>query len=412
MTDSRPILAAKTRAHFVRIAFVLAGFGLSLTSAAPSYAEGAENSATFCDGTVQRISSLSLTVAAGDVINLVSGDVAVFDGAVPFNMLRSPASFTISAADAGKTLEFRVDGGAEISCRAGEGGGGAETTTSAAQASVTVQAVVTQSAITTNIAGRFGGAGFAAGPSNIFVSTRGLDTAIMQMGEPELNAWVAFDGRRFSGTATGNSRNVTFGVDRLVNPDLVIGGFVGVNDQTVTEAGVKTDTFAPLYGVYAARRFQDNVFLSGYFGMGQPKYTTGGTSFTAQRRILGLSLIGTYNWGNIALSPVSSVLASTEDLPAASGAADRLSNLQATFALRVQPQKRWANGMLPYISLGTEYRRQGSDLAGFDTFVKPRLGMGFDWKLERGTLRADLDYGAVTSGIDDLGISLIYDFKF
>lgn len=99
-------------------------------------------------------------------------------------------------------------------------------------------------------------------------------------------------------------------------------------------------------------------------------------------------------------------------MPPSSGAADTLHNLQAKFGLRAQPAQRLSNGLLPYVSFAVEYREQGSDLAGMDSFVKPRLGFGVDWQLAAGSLRADLDYGAVNSGTNDFGGSVIYDFKF
>lgn len=384
-------------------------------------AQGLLDRDTFCNGSIQSVGDGdSISVRTGDVFTWLDGPVSIFVGSFIGSTntydLTDLGVVTVGAGENGAVYLFAVDGGAQITCVAGPEGESPEIEgaqlTNAAQASITVQAGVTQTAISTNIAGRFGGTGFAAGPSNIFVSTRGLDTAIAQLGEPELNAWAALDARRFSGASTGDSHNVTFGIDRLVSPDLVIGAFAGVNDQTVTEGGLTTATLAPLYGVYAARRYRDNIFINGYLGIGQPKYTTGPITFTAKRRVLSLSLIGEYQAGKMMLSPTTTILASQEVMPASSGAADTLHNLQAKFGLRAQPIQRMANGMLPYASLAVEYREQGSDLAGIDSFVRPRLGLGFDWQLPAGALRADLDYGAVNSGTNDLGASLIYDFKF
>ena len=51
-------------------------------------------------------------------------------------------------------------------------------------------------------------------------------------------------------------------------------------------------------------------------------------------------------------------------------------------------------------------------MVAFDTFTKPRLCLGFDWQLAAGNLRLDLDYGNITNTANDLGASVIYDFKF
>lgn len=267
------------------------------------------SSADFCDGSTRDVDGALISVSQGDVFTYVDGIIAIFkNGSFAYD-LDALGSVTVLASEDGELFEFRTDGPANIRCTHSPSASGAPgaPVTNAAQASITVQAGVTQTAISTNIAGRFGGAGFAAAPSSIFVSSRGLDTAIAQLGEPELNAWVALDARRFSGASTGGSRNVTVGFDYLVNPDFVIGGFAGVNDQTVTKDAITTETLAPLYGLYAAHRHRENLFVSGYFGFGQPKYTTGATTFTAQRRVLGLSVIGQYQTEKVLLVPTATI---------------------------------------------------------------------------------------------------------
>lgn len=287
------------------------------------------------------------------------------------------------------------------------------TPTPAAQTSVTVQASVTQNAINTNIAGRFGGSGMAANSNGLTVSSRGLDTAVADLGEPELNAWVGVEGRRFTGTTTGNSRNLSFGLDRLVSPNFVIGGYVSYNDQTATVGGASTTTKSPLFGAYAARKMENGLFFSGFIGYGRPDYTIATTRFTATRRVVGASISGQFVAAGLRLTPLASLLASREDLPAAGSlAADQLDNREASLSLRVEPAQRFANGILPYATLGAEYRRQGTNLVAYDSFTKPRLGLGFDWQLAAGNLRFDLDYGNITSTANDLGASLVYDFKF
>ena len=288
-----------------------------------------------------------------------------------------------------------------------------QTVNSAAQTSVTTQTSSTQTAINTNIAGRFGGAGISAKANGLTVSTHGLDTAVADLGEPELNAWVSVEGRRFTGSTTGDSRNLSFGVDHLFNPNLVIGGYVSYNDQSATVAGSATSTKSPLFGAYAAQKLNNGLFFSGFVGFGRPDYTIGTTSFRATRNVVGLSLSGQVETGNLRLTPLASLLASRENLPAAGIlAADRLENTQASLSLRAEPLQRLANGILPYASLAAEYRRQGSDLMSYESFTKPRLGLGIDWQMAAGSIRFDVDYGSITSTANDLGASLVYDFSF
>lgn len=288
-----------------------------------------------------------------------------------------------------------------------------EATPTAAAMSVSTQTSATQSAITTNIAGRFGAGGFSAGANNIFVSSRGLDAAADALGEPELNAWVALEGRRFTGTSTGDSRSITFGIDRLVNPDLVIGGFIGLGDQTVTSAGTTTATSAPLIGAYGARKINDTLFLTGFAGYGRPEYSVGAQRGTATRRLAGVALNGSFAAQGLTFKPAVSVLASQEDMPAlGTSAADTLRNVQGQLDLRVEPQQRLANGLLPYARLAADFNRQSSNAGETDSFTKPRIGFGADWQLASGTLRLDVDYGSINSGTNDLGAALTYDFRF
>ncbi len=376
-----------------------------------------------CDGAPRTLDvTYQFPARTGDVYINVQDDsmalVRAFDTSlnqIGFANLRVNETFTVPAgANGGTVLASIVNalaGTPRVKC--GEAAAASVTPTFAARASVTVQASVTQTAINTNVQGRFGGSGISADANGLTVSTRGLDTAIADLGEPELNAWVGIEGRRLSGTTTGESRNLSFGIDRLVSPNLVVGGYVSYNDQTATVGGATTTTRSPLFGLYAARKLNNGLFLSGFVGYGRPDYTTGATRFTATRQVVGLSLSGQFDAGGLRLTPLASLLASREDLPAAGTfAADRLENTQASLSVRAEPAQRLPNGILPYVTLGAEYRRQGSNAVAFDTFTKPRLGLGVNWQLAAGSLRFDVDYGAITSTANDMGASLVYDFTF
>lgn len=382
---------------------------LFLMPSGPAVAADIVTSADICDGSTVNIDSAGLfvRVGTGDVFIYAGGIINIFDGIVPVGSLSAGEPFTVSSGQNGHVLEFRVDGSGEITCTAGSGAAGNGAT-------VTVQAGVTQTAINTNVAARFGGgAGVQVGQDTVFISTRGLTSAANSGEDPAWNAWMAYDARRFHGESTGDSRNISFGLDHLVTSDLLVGGFVGRNDQSVTTAGATTDTSAPLIGIYAAQRLRDRLYLSGFLGQGQPKYTTDTTEFTARRTIFGLTLTGETQANGLTIQPTATMLASQEQQPAtSSSAADTLKNLQIKFDGRIVPVQRLANGLLPYLSLGAEYRVQSSQNNGTDRFLKPRLGLGFDWTLAAGTLRADLDAGAVTSGTYDMGGSLVYVLRF
>lgn len=415
------MLSINTARYFARaITVICAVATIAVFSAVP--AVSAQGIGASCDGVTRTLDiTYSFAAKTGDLYTNVQDDsmaqLDVRDSAntnIAYINLRVNETYTIPAsANGGTILASKLNTLAEtarITC-----GEAAPTTTptSAAQTSVTVQASVTQTAINTNIAGRFGSSGIAASSNGLTVSTRGLDTAIADLGEPEFNAWVGIEGRRFTGTTTGDSRNFSIGFDRLVSPNLVIGGYVSYNDQTATVGGASTTTKSPLFGAYAAHKLNNGLLLSGFVGYGRPDYTIGTTSFTATRKVAGLSMSGQFEAGNLRLTPLASLLSSSEDLPAAdSFAADRLENTQASLTIRAEPLQRFASGILPYASLGAEYRRQGSNLGTYDIFTKQRIGLGFDWQLEAGNLRVDLDYGSINSTSNDIGLSFVYDFKF
>lgn len=315
-----------------------------------------------------------------------------------------PQSYSFVGAGSGDSTCAPPDTGSEVP---------EVTTNTPAQVSIGTQTNATVTAINTNIAGRFGGTGFGAGDSNIFVSTSGLDAGSGALDRPELNAWIAFDGRRFTGESTGNSRNLTFGLDHLVTPDLVIGGFIGMNLQDLTTAGTTADTRAPLFGAYAAHKINNGLFVSGFAGYGRPEYTVSGTDYTSTRKMVSLSLNGSFPWRSLQLKPDVTLLATQEDIPASAvSTADTLTDVQTKVALRAEPQQRLQNGLLPYLSLAADYRRKSSDLQSLEAIAEPRLGFGADWQLSAGSLRFDVDYGTVASGTNDLGIGVTYDFRF
>lgn len=284
----------------------------------------------------------------------------------------------------------------------------------AAANSMSSQSTATQSAINTNVAARFGnGGGFNASSNGVFVSSRGLDAAANSLGEPELNVWVSAEGRRFTGSNTGDSQNLTLGADRLLTADFLIGGYIGVNTQSLTSAGSTTDSQSPLLGIYAARSFNETLFLSGFAGFGKPEYTQGPNTATGSRSVMGLSLNGEAQTTYLRIQPSVSVLAARENVPALGGsAAATLEHVSGSLALRAQPLNRYDSGMLPYVSLAADFSRQSLGAVETDSFTKPRFGFGADWQLVSGTLRLDVDYGTINSGTNDLGAALTYDFRF
>lgn len=282
-----------------------------------------------------------------------------------------------------------------------------------ASTSASLQSSATNAAITKVMLARFGkGRDLSASNNGILVSTRGLDAAADSLGEPELNAWVSGEGRSFSGEQTGQNLNLTVGLDRFVTSDFLLGGYVGIGVQSLTAAGTTTDTQSPVLGVYAARRFGDDMFVSGFVGLARPEYKVGSDSAMSKRVMAGLSLTGEFELGMVRLQSSASVLASQEDVPAFGGSsADKLESLQGKLDLRAEPLARFENGVLPYISLAAEVNRQSFN-AGEENFTKPRLGLGGDMALGKGTLRFDLDYGFVAQDTNDLGAKLTYNFAF
>lgn len=286
------------------------------------------------------------------------------------------------------------------------------TRASVAQQAASGQANAVGSALSTNIAGRFGGGGVSATRDAIFVSSQGLDRAQNQFERPELNAWASVEARQFSGGSQGHSRSLTLGMDRFVTSDFLLGGFVSLADSKTTANAATTEIRAPLLGIYAARRF-DQLFLSAHLGYGRPDYQSATSRFTATRQMVGLSLDGNFEMGLVRIMPALSLSASREALPANGAlAADRLTAQQARLSLRVEPLARYGNGVLPYLSLAAEHGRQSSRAAADQSFTKPRLGLGFDWTRGAGVLRLDLDRGNLSANTRDTGLRLSYDWSF
>jgi hypothetical protein len=261
------------------------------------------------------------------------------------------------------------------------------------------------SSLQRNYATRFGGAPVADGT---FVSTKG--------GKDGVNVWAAITGRTFWDGYDGNSVGLTFGADRFVGAQTLVGLMAGRNQQKITDAsGVDNNSSANMLGVYAAHAIGDTVVMDGYVARSWVGYDVDGTEFDTGRTLVGLSATGRIENAAGVLQPRARVDASRESFPeSVSGlTAGRAEAATASVGARFD----WntplgASGLKPFASLDVEwnYARDTDDVVSH--FTAPRLGLGVTGQVGQGELTAALDLGRVAEDVNDAGLTLSYDLRF
>lgn len=273
--------------------------------------------------------------------------------------------------------------------------------------------VAQQQAITTslgrNYRNRFGNAGAADQPSDgIFASTKGQSE--------DISAWVAMSGRTYWDGYDGDSVDLTFGADKFVSANTLLGVMLGVNRLSVSDAtGASTDANAAMLGVYAAHSYSDGTLTDAYLAWSRVSYDASGSSFDTDRWSAGVAVTGSIEQAAGTLQPRARLAASWEDF--STGATGVVAGTSQQITASIGGRFDWkeaisGTALKPFASVDFEY---GSikDTAGVrDTFIAPRFGFGVNGMVGAGVLTASFDVGQTTSDVYDAGIDLNYEFSF
>lgn len=273
--------------------------------------------------------------------------------------------------------------------------------------------VAQQQAITTslgrNYRNRFGNPGAAEQPSDgIFASTKG-------QGE-DISAWVSMTGRTYWDGYDGNAVDLTFGVDKFVSANSLLGVMLGVNRLSVSDAtGASTDANAAMIGVYAAHSYADGTLTDAHLAWSRVSYDAAGSSFDTDRWSAGVAVTGVIEQANGTLQPRARLAASWEDFPTGVTGVVAGTTQQVTASIGARFDWKEAlsgTALKTFASVDFEYGGT-KDTAGLrDTFIAPRFGFGVNGMVGAGVLTASFDVGQTTSDVYDAGIDLNYEFSF
>lgn len=273
-------------------------------------------------------------------------------------------------------------------------------------------------------AGAFSGASdqFGQGGNNVtrdtvFVSSQGLPNNQPLFGSADWNAWVSAERRNFSGGNDGDSFDIVAGAGNRVSNDLIIGGLVAYGQSDMTVNGQKIEGTAPALGVYAARRFGDDLRFDISFAYARPDYQVTGGRFSATRQILNLGLRGSHAMGRVNLEPFARLSAFRENqasytIGATTVPRNQIEMAKLSIGGQITPLAPYANGILPYLSLAGEFNHRETTTGGNTTLWSPRLGFGMSMALENGFLTVDFDGGQMLDNTNDRGLKIAYQWNF
>lgn len=265
------------------------------------------------------------------------------------------------------------------------------------------------SALGRNFRNRFGLPGAVPqGPRNVFASTKGQDS--------EVSAWISLSGRSFWDGYEGSAVDLSFGVDRFVAANTLVGVMVGLNRLSVSDAtGASTDADAGMIGLYAAQGLTGGLLADGYLAWSRVSYDAAGSSFDTDRVMAGLGLSGSIEQAAGLLQPRARLSAAWEDFPTGitgvvAGNSEQLTaSLGARFDWR-DPMPGTA--LTPFLSVDIEYGRLQDPSGTEDDYLAPRIGLGVNGMVGAGRLSASLDIGQSGSDVYDAGLDLTYEISF
>ena len=234
---------------------------------------------------------------------------------------------------------------------------------------------------------------------------------------PDWNAWVSGEVRRYSDDADGNSFDVSMGADRMIGTDALAGVVLAYGKLDLETSATDVSVTSPAIGGYFATKLSDDVYLDAFLLFARPEYEVDGGSFTADRTSIGVAVSGTYQTDTMEITPVLSLRASREEHPeytssAGTVAENTLESLTAYLGATVQPLERTAGGFLPFVSLGGDFHSRDSLLTGSSNFSAARLGLCFSQLVGAGELSFAIDGGTFEEGIRDVGGTLSFTMSF
>lgn len=364
---------------------------------------------------IRTTTPLAISVQIGDLVT-IGPPLDPFDsaGSVGISFFGAPSASTgvptsFAAAQTGTVIISQEAGGATISCM--------RTNSVSTLFYVRTQAQAIQTAILMNLRSRRGQGGNVVTQNSVFVSSNNLSYGTSQLETPEFNAWFSLDGRRYDGDTDGSEVNFTFGGDRQIGADTIIGGYLSYGRQELTTGGTTTEALSPAVGAYLSVGLAQGLFVDANVGYANPNYTIGTAEFAADRWFGAVSLSGRIDGTKARYAPFISLQSVKENQPAYAGgsgavAANTVTSHVGSVGVRIDAQETWGSGIKPYVSVAVDFGKTTDSAGGEDDYVSPRLGLGLSALTGRGLLRFDVDAGKVSSATRDIGANVSYELKF
>ncbi|TGD44879.1 autotransporter outer membrane beta-barrel domain-containing protein [Pseudotabrizicola sediminis] len=287
----------------------------------------------------------------------------------------------------------------------------------AATISAASQSRAISNGIAANTRSRLGAGGSnTVSRSGMFFSTQNATRSALETAE--YNLWVSGELRNFNGGLDGFSADLTLGVDRLINENMLAGLLLAYGRTDLDDGLGEATVDSPAIGAYFASRFAGDLILDAYLAYARPETETAGTTFKSDRVSAGLMLSGQYALSTGTMRPFARLNASVEDQPAYTGtngpvAATDLRSHTASVGARFESAVALGStGLLPYISGAIDYGYTDNGLSASDDFFYPRFGFGVAGPVGTGYVALDVDAGKARSDTYDVGLRLTYEAKF
>ena len=217
--------------------------------------------------------------------------------------------------------------------------------------------------------------------------------------------------QEFDGDIDGDNLFVTLGADTHVGVSTRLGFMIDYSDLDVTTSGTVVTTETLTFGPYVSVDLNGKWSLDAFLAYGEPDYEVGGTGFSAERVMGGVSLNADYMVKGVAITSFISADGFSEDQPAVGVTPSRtVSNIRASLGTIAEFNP--GEAVRPYLSLAAEVSEFDDGLGTDTSNFSPRLGAGMTVDGDLGSFHVGVEGGEVIDGTQDYTFSLGFEARF
>ncbi|MEL7213370.1 MAG: ubiquitin-like protein [Pseudomonadota bacterium] len=260
---------------------------------------------------------------------------------------------------------------------------------------------------------RGSGGGNSLGAQSLFFSSMNMPGA--EGNTPQYSVWVSGRFATLSGEVDGHARGLSFGADRMIGTDSMLGVFVSFEDTKLSQDDLSATTRSPAFGLFGAHKLANDLIIDGYLAYARPEIQVDGGDVEGDRFMMSFGLSGQMPLSRADLTPFVRVSGFTSSVPSFETAnvsvdADESRRIDAQLGARIDAHAPlFSTGLTPFASVAAQYSHFEPSGESAETFFAPSVGLGLRGSLAGGQLSLDVTGEHLTD--DTRALSIGFDWQ-